>query len=68
MTRTLSVTAVAVVVFAAVLYVQSARVVPQPIAGFPPSLAQTAPAETAADEAASRAIEDLAAWPGASGR
>ena len=66
MTRTLSVTAG--IVFAALLYVQFARVVLQPATVVSPSIDRTVPADAPAADAASRAMEDLAAWPMAAGR
>lgn len=66
MTRTLSVTAG--IVFAALLYVQFARVVLQPIAGFPPSVAITVSTEPPAAGAAAKAIEDLASGLADGGR
>ncbi|MBA3623298.1 MAG: hypothetical protein H0W48_02305 [Methylibium sp.] len=66
MTRTLSVTVG--IVFAALLNVQFARVVLQPAAAVSPSIATTAHAEVPAADAASQAMEDLAAWPMAAGR
>ena len=66
MTRTLSVTAG--ILFAALLYVQFSRVVLQPAAVASPSSVTSAPAGAPAADAASQAIEDLAAWPMAAGR
>ena len=66
MTRTLSVTAA--IVFAALLYVQFSRVVLQPGLVASPRPVATAPAGAPAADAASQAIEDLAAWPMAAGR
>ena len=66
MARTLSITAL--IVFAALLYVQFARVVLQPVAGFTPGAATNVPTEPPAADAAAKAIEDLAAWPLAAGR
>jgi len=66
MARTLGITAA--IVFAALLYVQFARVVLQPVTGFPPSAAVIVPTEPPAADAAATAIEDLAAWPMAAGR
>ena len=66
MTRTLGVTAA--VLFAVLISTQFARVFPPPVAGFTPSVATSAPAEATAPDAATKAMEDLAAWPMAAGR
>jgi hypothetical protein len=62
MTRTLSVTAA--IIFAALLYVQFARVVQPPKAVPPPSIVTITPAEAPpSPDTVSSAINDLAAWP-----
>ena len=66
MTRTLSVTAA--IVCAALLYVQFARIALQPVPGFSPMVASTAPAEALPADRTATAIEDLAAWPMAASR
>jgi hypothetical protein len=66
MTRTFGVTAA--VLFAVLVSTQFARVFPPAMAGFTPSVATSAPAEATAPDAATKALEDLAAWPMASGR
>jgi hypothetical protein len=61
MTRTLSVTAA--IVLAALLSVQFARGVLQPMAESHASVVTTAPAAAPAADGTANAIEDLAAWP-----